>query len=60
VPTALGLRHGWLRAIGAPDYQAYLAHRAQHDQGNSPMSEREYVKLFFERKYDRRGAGRCR
>ena len=54
-----GLRHGWLRAIGAPDYQAYLAHHAQRHSGTGPMSEREYVNVFIERRYNRRGAGRC-
>lgn len=57
--AALQLRHGWLRAIGAPDYHAYLVHHAQHHQSTPPMSEREYVKIFIERRYNRRGAGRC-
>lgn len=53
------LRHGWLHAIGAPDYQAYLAHHAQCHPGTPPLSEREYVNVFIERRYNRRGAGRC-
>ena len=57
--AALQLRHGWLRAIGAPNYQAYLVHHAQHHRDTPPMSEREYVKIFIERRYNRRGAGRC-
>ena len=57
--AALLLRHGWLRAIGAPNYEAYLAHHAQHHRNTPPMSEREYVKVFIERRYNRRGAGRC-
>jgi uncharacterized short protein YbdD (DUF466 family) len=57
--AASQLRHGWLRAIGAPDYQAYLAHQAQRHPGAPLMSEREYVNVFIERRYNRRGAGRC-
>jgi uncharacterized short protein YbdD (DUF466 family) len=57
--AASGLRHGWLQAIGAPDYQAYLAHHGQRHSGTAPMSEREYVNVFIERRYNRRGAGRC-
>jgi uncharacterized short protein YbdD (DUF466 family) len=57
--TAAGeLRRGWRAAIGAPDYQAYLAyHRARHP-GAAPMSERDYVKMFIEHRYGG-GAGRC-
>jgi len=53
------LRHGWLRVIGAPDYQAYLAHHAERHPGTPPMSERDYVNLFIERRYNGRTAGRC-
>lgn len=53
------LRHGWLRAIGAPDYRAYLAHHARRHAGVEPLSERDYVKLFIERRFNRPGAGRC-
>ncbi|MFL4982628.1 MAG: CstA-like transporter-associated (seleno)protein [Xanthobacteraceae bacterium] len=52
------MRRGWRAAIGAPDYQAYLAyHRARHP-GAAPMSERDYVKMFIEHRYGG-GAGRC-
>jgi uncharacterized short protein YbdD (DUF466 family) len=53
------LRHGWLSAIGAPDYRAYLAHYAERHPGTVPMSERDYVNAFIERRYNARGPGRC-
>jgi uncharacterized short protein YbdD (DUF466 family) len=57
--AASRLRHGWLETIGAPDYKRYLAHHREHHPDTQPMSERDYVKLFIERRYNRRGAGRC-
>jgi uncharacterized short protein YbdD (DUF466 family) len=57
--AASQLRQGWLRAIGAPDYQAYLAHHAAGHPGTPPMNEREYVKVFIERRYNRRGVSTC-
>jgi uncharacterized short protein YbdD (DUF466 family) len=53
------LRHGWLQAIGAPDYRAYLIHHAARHPDTAPMSERDYVDMFIERRFNRRGAGRC-
>jgi len=39
----------WRRVIGAPDYEAYLAHC--RTAGHAPrLSEREYVAEFFESK----------
>jgi uncharacterized short protein YbdD (DUF466 family) len=52
-------RAGWLRAIGAPDYKAYLAHHAARHLDAEPLSERDYVKLFIERRYNGPGAARC-
>ncbi len=57
--AASQLRQGWLRAIGAPDYRAYLAHHAARHPGAPPMSERDYVKVFIDRRYNGRNAGRC-
>ena len=34
--------------VGAPDYAAYLEHCRR--AGHEPVSERDYVKEFFERK----------
>ena len=56
--AAMRLRHDVLRAIGAPDYSAYLAHHAGRHPGTPPLSERDYVALFLERRYGG-GAGRC-
>jgi uncharacterized short protein YbdD (DUF466 family) len=53
------LRRGWLRAIGAPDYRAYLAHHAARHPGAVPLSERDYVKTFIEHRYGRGGARCC-
>jgi uncharacterized short protein YbdD (DUF466 family) len=57
--AASRLREGWLRAIGAPDYRAYLAHHAMRHPDIPPMNERDYVKVFIERRYNRRGAASC-
>jgi uncharacterized short protein YbdD (DUF466 family) len=57
--AASQVRQGWLRAIGAPDYRAYLAHHAARHSGAPPLSERDYVSLFIERRYNRPGASRC-
>jgi uncharacterized short protein YbdD (DUF466 family) len=57
--AASRMRRGWLQAIGAPDYRAYLAHQAQRHPDVSPMTERDFVKFFIERRYNRPGAGRC-
>jgi uncharacterized short protein YbdD (DUF466 family) len=57
--AAAQMRRGWLRTIGAPDYRAYLAHHAQRHPDTPPMTERDYVNLFIERRYNRPGAGRC-
>lgn len=57
--AATQLRRGWRTAIGAPDYMAYLAHHTAHHPGVVALSERDYVKMYIERRYNRRGAGRC-
>jgi uncharacterized short protein YbdD (DUF466 family) len=57
--AAAQLRQGWLRAIGAPDYRAYLAHHVARHPGAPPMTERDFVRMFIERRYNRRDANRC-
>jgi uncharacterized short protein YbdD (DUF466 family) len=57
--AATKLRRGWLRVIGAPDYRAYLMHHAARHPGTVPMAERDYVKMFIERRFNGPGAGRC-
>jgi Selenoprotein, putative len=36
-----------------------LARHAAGHPGTPPMNERDYVKVFIERRYNRRGAGTC-
>ena len=57
--AATQLRQSWLRAIGAPDYGAYLVHHAERHPGTAPMGERDYVNMFIEQRFNVRGAGRC-
>ena len=53
-------RHGWLRMLGAPDYEAYLQHHRCHHPEAPLMSEREYARVFIDRRYNRKdGGGRC-
>ena len=56
--AAAQIRGGWLRILGAPDYRAYLAHHAANHVDACPLSEREFVAAYMERRYGR-GAGRC-
>ena len=57
--TDRNTRQAWLRRLlrvvrqvfGAPDYAAYLEHCATAGAGHAPpLSEREYVREFFEAK----------
>ena len=57
--AATQLRRGWLRAIGAPDYGAYMTHHAARHPGKVPMCERDYVDLFIERRFNGPNTGRC-
>jgi uncharacterized short protein YbdD (DUF466 family) len=57
IATQVG--QGWRGVIGAPDYKSYLTHHAAYHSGATPLSERDYVKMYIERHYNRRGAGRC-
>jgi uncharacterized short protein YbdD (DUF466 family) len=45
--------------IGAPDYRAYLERHAREHGDLPPLGEREYVRMFLERRYGKRGGGRC-
>ena len=56
--AAAQIRGGWLRILGAPDYRAYLAHHAASHADTAPLSERDFVAAFIERRYGR-GAQRC-
>jgi uncharacterized short protein YbdD (DUF466 family) len=57
--AASQIRGGWLRILGAPDYRAYLAHHTANHAGTRPLSEREFVAIYMERRYNGRGAQRC-
>jgi uncharacterized short protein YbdD (DUF466 family) len=57
--AAAELRRGWLQAIGAPDYRAYLTHHRVRHPDTPVLSERDYVNLFIEHRYNGRGASRC-
>ena len=55
--TALG---SWLSALfGMPDYRRYLAHQVAHHPTEPVMSEKEFVRAEFERKYAGGGARCC-
>jgi uncharacterized short protein YbdD (DUF466 family) len=57
--AASQIRGGWLRILGAPDYRAYLVHHAANHAGSRPLSEREFVATYIERRYNGPGARRC-
>ncbi len=57
--AASQIRGGWLRILGAPDYRAYLAHHAATHAGAPPLSEREFVAIWIERRYGARRAWCC-
>ena len=57
--TASQIRGGWLRILGAPDYRAYLAHYAANHPDSPPLSERDFVATYMERRYNGRGSARC-
>lgn len=47
------------RIIGAPDYDAYLAHETQCHPDRPPLSRDEFVKQRLEDRYSRPGARCC-
>ena len=58
----LGLRRALAtlhRIIGAPDYDAYLAHHAQHHDGCEPMSRDAFVQARLADRYSRPGSRCC-
>ena len=57
--AASQIRGGCLRILGAPDYRAYLAHHAANHASSRPLSEREFVASYIERRYNGRGARQC-
>ena len=47
------------RILGAPDYEAYLAHHARHHAGTPPLSRDEFVRRRQEERYSRPGSRCC-
>ena len=47
------------RILGAPDYDAYLAHHARHHAGTPPLSRDEFVRRRQEERYSRPGSRCC-
>ena len=47
------------RILGAPDYDAYLAHHARCHAGVAPLSRDEFVRRRQEERYSRPGARCC-
>ncbi len=47
------------RVIGAPDYEAYLAHVALHHDERSPMTREEFVRERLTARYSKPGARCC-
>jgi uncharacterized short protein YbdD (DUF466 family) len=54
--AALAVVH---RIIGAPDYDAYLAHTRLHHPDGCPLSRDEFVRQRLEDRYSRPGARCC-
>lgn len=53
------VREGWLQVFGIPDYERYLAHRAQHHPGEEVLSRRAFFAQAIERKYCTSGPRCC-
>lgn len=47
------------RVLGAPDYDAYLAHATRRAPGLVPMSPEAFARDALARRYDRPGSRCC-
>jgi uncharacterized short protein YbdD (DUF466 family) len=47
------------RVIGAPDYDAYVAHVGLEHPGTEPMSAEEFAREALARRYERVGSRCC-
>ncbi|MBA2688504.1 MAG: YbdD/YjiX family protein [Gemmatimonadaceae bacterium] len=47
------------RVIGAPDYEAYVAHVSVHHPGCAPLSRSEFVRDRLAARYARPGSRCC-
>ena len=52
-------RHAWMQVFGIPDYERYLAHRAEHHPGEPVFSRREFFAWAIDRKYCKSGPRCC-
>lgn len=54
------IRKALMGVIGAPDYDAYLAHHKAVHSDVPPMSEEEFFRFAIDRRYNKPGGGmRC-
>ena len=47
------------RVLGAPDYDAYLAHMQAHHAGERPLSRDEHLRERLHARYNRPGSRCC-
>ncbi len=47
------------RIIGAPDYEAYLAHMARRHPDRAPLTQRQYEQRCLTDRYSRPGSRCC-
>ena len=47
------------RIIGAPDYDAYVAHVRAHHPGHEPLREREFIEERLKARYEKPGSRCC-
>ena len=53
------VRQGARQIFGIPDYERYLAHRADHHPGEPVLSQREFFAQAIDRRYSKRGPRCC-
>ena len=53
------LRQAYLRLIGIPDYDGYLAHMAEHHPCEPVLSRRAFCARSIDRKYGKSGPRCC-
>ena len=56
---ARAVRRGARQIFGIPDYERYLAHRAQHHPGEPVLSKRDFFAWAIDRKYCKSGPRCC-
>jgi uncharacterized short protein YbdD (DUF466 family) len=56
---ARAVRQGARQIFGIPDYERYLAHRAEHHPGEPVLSKREFFAQAIDRKYCKSGPRCC-